>query len=108
VGVNIEFLRPVEFHRMKQPLPHSLKSVCLVAPVAAPDLVGLAEPSSDTSSLKAFPTAEGFGAYARGGRWGRVIEVTHLNDSGEGSLRSGMEASGPRICVIQQRRELSE
>ncbi len=55
----------------------------------------------DTPSVKAFPTAEGFGADAVGGRGGRVVEVTTLEDSGEGSLRAAMEADGPRICVYR-------
>lgn len=53
------------------------------------------------AQVKAFPTAEGFGANAKGGRGGRVIEVTNLNDSGPGSLRACAEATGPRICVFR-------
>lgn len=49
-----------------------------------------------------FPTAEGYGRYARGGRGGRIVEVTNLNDSGEGSLRQALEVEkGPRIVVFR-------
>ena len=56
---------------------------------------------ASTGEILAFPGAEGFGAYAVGGRGGKVIEVTNLNDSGPGSLRVAVEAQKPRIVVFR-------
>lgn len=49
----------------------------------------------------AFPGAEGFGKYTKGGRGGRVIEVTNLDSYGPGSLRDACEATGPRTVVFR-------
>ena len=54
-----------------------------------------------TRDLPAFRGAQGGGAASRGGRGGKVYEITNLNDAGTGSLRACVEGSGPRTCVFR-------
>ena len=59
-------------------------------------------PTPDPSApLAAFPGAEGFGAYATGGRDGSVIYVTNLNATGPGSLQWAIDQPGARYILFK-------
>ena len=61
----------------------------------------LNSPAGAGAGQIAFPTATGKGAMAKGGRGGRVIFVTTLDEFGPGSLRACIEGSGPRTCIFR-------
>ncbi|MDJ0978687.1 MAG: pectate lyase [Erythrobacter sp.] len=50
---------------------------------------------------KAFPVAVGHGAGAQGGQGGEIIYVTNRDNSGPGSLRNCLVATGKRVCVFR-------
>jgi pectate lyase len=53
------------------------------------------------SAQPSFPGAEGGGSVSIGGRGGKVIEVTNLNNSGPGSFRQACNTFGARTIIFK-------
>ncbi len=96
---------------------HQLLGFSVIGPLVLASLLCLACSTSRAGStptpenerlLLAFPGAEGFGACTPGGRGGKVIPVTTLEDYRPGvdepipgSFRAALDAEGPRIIVFR-------
>ncbi len=80
-------------------LKNRLMNILLSAMVVLGSMAIPAASVSAANTLPAFPGAEGAGKYSTGGRGGKIVHVTNLNDSGTGSFRDAVGGSN-RIVVF--------
>lgn len=62
--------------------------------------MAVAATAQTSSKAPAFPGAEGHGRYVTGGRGGKIVHVTNLNDSGTGSFREAVKGNSKKIVVF--------
>jgi pectate lyase len=98
-----EYLR-VHFIKRSERSNKMKRYPLLTAVIATLVLLSTLIPSgyvSGQKAVKAFPGAMGFGTNTPGGRGGKVIYVTNLNDSGTGSLRAALVDRSPRVVLFK-------
>lgn len=77
------------------PAPSSPTPNCADVPAPAPG------PSPPTQLNRATFDQPGWAVGTLGGRGGRILRVTSLHNSGPGTLRAALDASGPRLVVFE-------
>lgn len=82
---------------MKRTVFQLVAITCMIFSCTAQKSASLIE---ENSRPIAFPGAEGFGKYTTGGRGGKVMIVSNLNDKGPGSFREAVTSKGKRIIVF--------
>ena len=77
----------------------TIAGFCVLSIPGCSQQKSIATATTEEASL-AFPGAEGFGKYATGGRGGKVLIVTNLNDDGPGSFREAVTRKEKRVVVF--------
>jgi pectate lyase len=107
-GFICPFISAIGFHKpyKMQNIFHNAHNSIFVSLLLGVSLISCAQVSKSVSDTPvetrpiAFPGAEGFGKYTTGGRGGKVMVVSTLEDDGPGSFRSAAKTNGKRIIVF--------
>jgi hypothetical protein len=79
------------------PVPCSRRQLALAV---CAGVLSLNSAFAETNQL-AFQGAQGFGAFAKGGRGGQIIRVNTLKPTGPGSITEAIQTKGARIVVFE-------
>jgi pectate lyase len=85
---------------MKCKLLFSFFTCSIVVLLACAQTKPVIQSNSIEENPIAFPGAEGYGKYTTGGRGGKVMVVSNLNDDGPGSLRDAVSKKEPKMVVF--------